>query len=325
MKTTMNSSRSAPAPVATGGGRATLGFGRSGRAARSNRGATSILQGWFARQSIIKRSAVANNDLVIPLLLAVFFLTLQVLSAAAPVRPGGAEKGTGTVHSSALYTPPEPTATGGIAGKIGGTAGKILGVFAVPQDDWRKVYLATLKDAGEFRFSGLPAAKYDLVVLAEKAFYEGLTLRRANRADTLTAADRQQIAQRLGKSSAFFEIKQSHRCEGRTGADGESRVLLQEVRARPVTLQSAEVRHDIQIRSLKLALLVNAGPDWDLTETWELFRQEVAATDARGVLPAVSCPKLCGLRVIDEVRQTGSITVSATGEKQHEQPSAANP
>ena len=314
---TVKSSRSVPASDATGGGRTTLGC----------RGASPLwsVGGSTPLYFFTKRSAGFCNDLMTALFLAAFFLTTAVLPAAAPVRPGGKEKGTGTVHSSALYTAPDPAAMGGMVGKIAGAAGQILGVFAVPQDDWRKVYLGALEADGGFHFTGLPAAKYDLVVLAENAFYEGLTLRHANRADTLTATDRHQITERLGKSSAFFEIKQIHRCEGRTGGDGEARVLLQEVRARPVTLQSAEVRRDIQIRSLKLALLANAGPDWDLTETRELFRQEVAARDARGVLPAVSCPKLCGIRVIDEVRPVGSITVSSMGDVQHEQPSTAKP
>jgi hypothetical protein len=43
--------------------------------------------------------------------------------------------------------------------------------------------------------------------------------------------------------------------------------------------------------------------------TREFSRQEVAATDARGLLPHAFSPKLGGIRVIDTVRELGSLSL----------------
>jgi hypothetical protein len=47
--------------------------------------------------------------------------------------------------------------------------------------------------------------------------------------------------------------------EGQTGTYGKARVLEQEVRTLPITLQNADVLKHIQIRSIKLCLMESVG------------------------------------------------------------------
>ncbi len=240
-------------------------------------------------------------------------LTLTCLTAvavrAADLRPGAKEAGTGTgtVHNGALYTPPDAAATGGLRVRFVSADGEVRAVFATPRDDWKRVYFAAPDAAGVCAFKNLPAGRYDLMVVCERALYEGLRLSRAP--DALTAADRVAIRAALDRSNPFFETKRHERMEG---AEGAARVLVQEMRLRPVTLQSAEVRKDIRIRSVKLALLTDVGPGWSVTDTREWLREEVGPdAPERGPLPCRHAPALSGVRVTDTPRDLGAVPLGA--------------
>ena len=238
------------------------------------------------------------------------FVTMAgIVSAAAialaghPVTPGAPSPYTGTQQSSKLYTEKDPEAQGGLRGTVKG--GEILGIFAIPQDKWQSVYLATLGDDGGFYFRGLPSGKYDLAVLFENRFVEGITLMRKE--STLTAKDKKSIKEKIEASNAFFNEKHIERCEGVTGRAGQARTLLQELRSRPVTLQSAEVRSDIQIRSIKIVLSEDVGPGWAIQNTREIVRQEVGPGDTMGMIPVRHVDSLHGIRVLDTMKDIGEI------------------
>lgn len=221
--------------------------------------------------------------------------------AGHPVSPGSPSPYTGTQQSSQLYAKPDPEAGGGLRGKIKG--GEVLGVFAIPQDKWQSVYLASLTRDGDFAFRGLPAGKYDLAILFENKLVEGLTLLRGE--NTLTAGDNASIKTKVEASNAFFNEKRIERSEGVTGRAGQARLLLQELRSRPVTLQSAEVRSDIQIRSIKIVLAEDVGPGWAIQNTREIVRQELGPGDTMGMIPVRHDDSLRGKRVIDSVKDLG--------------------
>jgi hypothetical protein len=212
---------------------------------------------------------------------------------------------TGTIQSTQLYTPPDPSAGGGLRGALV-TAPPLRQAFAVPVDDPKKVYKGTVESDGKgFSFSGLPTARYDLMLVFDEEVREGFVLSRD--ASTLTAQDQAKIKEKVEASVPFFDTKVIHRCEGTTGREGKARCVLQELRTRPVTLQDASVRSDIQIRSFKLALLEDVGIGWQLVRTREVLRTEVAGNEPKGVLPVKHVPALGGLRVIDTVKDLGQI------------------
>ena len=235
-------------------------------------------------------------------LLAAFWAAgpLSVLAQAAK---GGH---TGTQQSTFLYTPPDPSAGGGLRGTLVLAAQPLRSVFAVPADDPTKVYRGAVQEEGKaFAFQGLPTARYDLMLVFDDQVIEGFVLCRDE--NTLTDKDRQSIREKINVSVPFFDTKEIHRCEGTTGREGKARCVLQEVRTRPVTLQDASVRADIQIRSFKVALLEDVGLGWQMIDTREILRQEVAGGERKGVLPVKHQAALGGIRVVDTVKDLGQM------------------
>jgi hypothetical protein len=235
-------------------------------------------------------------------------LTGLVLAAGAGLALAETGEGhTGTQQSSRLYTPPDPSATGGIAGRLAPADQPLLRVLALPTDDPASVYQGEVAaDGRAFSFQGLPVAKYDLVLVLADEFREGLTLRRGE--NTLADRDRQAIRDKLMVSVPFFDTKEIHRCEGTTGREGRARCVLQEVRTRPVTLQDGSVHPELQIRSFKLVLVEDVGPGWHVVRTREIIRQEVAGNERKGVLPVRYDARLGGIRVVKTVKDIGTIT-----------------
>lgn len=230
-----------------------------------------------------------------------------ILSAVIFAVSTQAGKITQIKQSSRLYTPGDPSARGGIHGRIKGSRQLLHDVFAVPSDNLKFVYRGTVSaDGSEFSFKGLPVAKYDLMLVGPARFYEGFEL--TQETDSLTAADRKMIEAIIMKSVPFFNVKKIHRCQGITGRTGTAKCVLQEVRNLPITLQDASVRTDFQLRSIKLACLEDVGPaGWQLVNTREIIRMEVGRDEVQNVLPHACLPALGQIRVVDEVKELGDI------------------
>lgn len=261
------------------------------------------------------------------------------MMAGIKIDPGNMSPYSKTQVGSRIYTASDPHASGGIRGVVAGAPSDVLGVLAIPQrfpnvaalDDQpdgraaknlrfinteldQDVYLAMLGNDHVFVFQGLPPGRYDLFVLCANCFYEGLLLSREEH--TLTEADVASIRAKINESNPFFNVKNQHRIEGQTSSHGRARVLEQEVRTRPVTLQSAEVLTHIQIRSIKLCFMESVGSarigaHWEMKKTRELTRQEVGPPDTKGVLPGYFCRALQGIRVSSTLRDAGVIALSA--------------
>jgi hypothetical protein len=277
------------------------------------------------------------NHLKRPSLLALFCLGVPAaaLLAGVKINPGNMSPYSKTHVSINLYTKPSADASGGIKGVLTEPPSEVLGVLAMPQrfpnvsalddidggnsaknarninkDMTNQVYLASLGSDNAFNFYGLPPGKYDLFVLCENCFYEGLLLNRDEH--TLTDADTSAIKTKITESNPFFNVKNQHRIEGQTGSYGKARVIEQEVRTLPVTLQSAEVLKHIQIRSIKLCLMESVGSSklgvhWEMKKTREITRQEVGPPDTKGVIPGFYCKALQGIRVSSSVKDIGAI------------------
>ncbi len=234
--------------------------------------------------------------------------TLAALAAGCGIASAGSV--TGTKQSTRLYTEPDPAATGGIAFTLPATSEPVEAAIAVPVMSREHAYNGQVAaDGRSVRFTGLPVNRYDLVLVYDGRIVEGALLHRD--ASTLTDADRQKIKATVDRSIPFFDTKVIHRCEGTGGAEGRAAAVLQEVRTRPITLQDASVRTDIQVRSLKLAFFEDVGPGWHMIRTRELIRQEVGPGDAKGVLAHVHDPQLQGIRVMDGIRDLGTLQLKA--------------
>lgn len=238
----------------------------------------------------------------------VSILLTGAIGLAVGSAPAAENKGhTGTEQSTRLYTKPDSSAKGGITFRIGRVKKNLQMAFAVPQFEPRFVYKGYV-EGDKVSFEGLPAAKYDMMLLFEDEIAEGFRLTRAE--NTLTAKDRTNILAIINKSVQFFNLKEIHRCEGVTGREGTAMCFFQEMRTKPVTLQSAEVRADIQIRSIKLAMMDEVGIGWSLTQTREIVRQEIANNERKGLLPHKNYPVLGGIRVTDTIKDLGIVDLT---------------
>lgn len=275
-----------------------------------------------------------------PILLLVAAAAALPAGAGVKIDPGNMSPYSKTHVSVNLYSKTDPSAGGGIRGTLVEAPSEVLGVLAMPQkfpnisalDDLEggssaknarsvntemtnQVYLAMLGSGNAFSFSGLPPGKYDLFVLCENCFYEGLLLNREEQ-NALKPEDVKSIKAKITESNPFFNVKNQHRVEGVSGTYGKARVIEQEVRTLPVTLQNADVLKHIQIRSIKLCLMESVGTaklgaHWEMKKTREITRQEVGPPDTKGVIPGFFCKALQGIRVSSSVKDLGSLTLKA--------------
>lgn len=214
---------------------------------------------------------------------------------------------------STSYTKPDPSASGGIVGRAGMSHRPLIGVFAVPRGELSRIYRGTIEDGRIFRFEGLPVGRYDLAFLYPDALYEGFELARE---DTLTPRDREQIETHIRSGNPFFETKHMHRIEGTAGTGNYAWALFQEM----------HVRNEGEIRSFKMMVLMRVGEvGWQATGSREIVRTHRAApgytiADLRlerempdrimrgsGLLNHHHRPSLGGIRVVDSVRDIGTI------------------
>ena len=170
-----------------------------------------------------------------------------------------------------LYTKPDDTATGGITGRITSPSDPIELILATPAAEPEKVYKGELDPAtpGAFTFKGLPAGRYDLVVYYKDAFYEGVTLSREG--NTLTELDLEKINTTLQKSEPYFPEKFIHRLEGQTGRGNQARMIVTYCRAKgsllTFTTYKGEFSREDHKRTVKLVMLQDVGPGWQITKT----------------------------------------------------------
>ena len=243
--------------------------------------------------------------------LLVLGLAMLISSTQAQEKKKHPTGHTDTKQSSKLYTETDPNDPGGLRGRIALPRERLIGIFAIPVDDLKsgkpRVFKGNIAaDGHAFEFNNLPTSKYDLVLLFPGAFYEGITLSRAD--STLATNDWKSILHILSKSEPYFEIKRTHRMEGVTGGAGWAQSVVQEMRERPVTLQDATVHTEIQTRSLKLMRFEDVGPAWQLLVTREIVRQEVGGQEHKGLLLHSYCPdQLGGLRVVNTVKDLGAV------------------
>jgi len=192
--------------------------------------------------------------------------TICLIIAALGFAAGTCE---GVEERHRLYTKPDPTCTGGIQGSIDYPSEGIEQILAIPPDDPLSVYEGTVSgsDRREFKFTGLPMRKYNLVVIYNNSVYEGLRLHRED--DTLTAADRAEIKAKIEESEPFYTFKDVHRLEGTTGRGNVARAICTFAREKSSSTHGGPGKGCR--RTFKIALLKQVGPGWQIVRTRDLY------------------------------------------------------
>ena len=164
-----------------------------------------------------------------------------------------------------LYSKTDPSDTGGIKGSVITPSKAIVQILAIPPDEPRLVYVGKLmgSDKREFLFENLPMRKYDLVVIYDDEFYEGLNLNRGG--STLTYEDQDKIKATVDKAEKYFLKKTIHRLEGETGRGNEARCIVTYLRDKAST-NGSDYR-----RSFRLIMLKDVGPGWQIVRTRDLY------------------------------------------------------
>lgn len=228
--------------------------------------------------------------------------------------PLGAGEYSGIKTSSRLYTTPDPKAGGGIRAELTKPDRPIERVVAVSPDEPRKKCFLGRVRKNRIEFTGLPPGKYDLVVFYADRLYEGLSLQRRSEQNSLTSSDRDKIDQTFRRAVPFFDEKEVHRLEGATGRAGKARALATYLRTgKTGTTMVSGFSGDTfsgQLRSVRLVLLEDVGPGWQIAETRELFRKEVLGDDPKGMLRVDFRKKLNTIRVSDSIKDLGRIDLT---------------
>ena len=196
-----------------------------------------------------------------------------------------------------LYTRTEATDTGGIKGTIAAPAKSIVEVLAMPPDEPRYVYEGKVTGPNNqgFLFENLPMARYNLFVIYENEFYEGLELTREK--DTLTKTDREKIDFIVNASDPFFNKKVIHRMAGTTGRGNLARCVVTEYR------DKGPMR-----RTFKLIWLKDVGPGWQVVQKRDLY--PINADPARMTPTHHFSESLSGIRVTDQIKDLGEMDLN---------------
>ena len=200
-----------------------------------------------------------------------------------------------------IYTEPKPEDAGGIKGTCGTN---ITHALAVNHDRLR-VYRGTVSpDGRSFVFAHLPVGKYDLaLVTKDRTVYEGLALGDEKRPD-LPANSLANLKKRVDTQDAFFNHATIHRL----GFDGANCLLFVERTSdRHILRQNGEAL-GADVRRLEIMDMAQAADDWQVTTTRHLYREE-QPPGGIDFLTDKFVPEFSGLRVIDSIKDVGSVTL----------------
>lgn len=201
-----------------------------------------------------------------------------------------------------IYTVPDPADGGGLRGRVG-----VVVTHALAVDHERvRVYRADMTDGGHaFLFPHLPTGKYDVVLVTKDGgVFEGLTLGGDSPPADLPAGSLAHLKERIEKQDAFF-----NRCVVQRAGFGEDNALafVERVSDKEILRQDG-TRLPSSLRRLEVIELARAADDWQVTISRHLYREE----QPPGALPFLKhgfVPALGGLRVIDRVKDLGSISL----------------
>jgi len=204
-----------------------------------------------------------------------------------------------------IYTAADPAVSGGIEGAI--SRGEITFAIAVDRDR-KHVYRGEIKGS-HFSFRGIPVQKYDLVLITnDNKAYEGFSL--GDGAFTsLSSTLQTNLLLRIKKADEFFNRSTAHRI----GVDGDrAYAFVERLRDRDTLTQGGQLM-DVEIRRLEISQFDQATDNWQMTEARHIYREpEKGRGKHRPFLHSIHVPELGNIRVVDSVKQLGTVAVPVT-------------
>lgn len=215
--------------------------------------------------------------------------------------------GKGEYNSKYLYTQPDPADTGAIRLQLSSPERPTRCVaYARRSGDAYLGALATAPD-GAYRvtWEHLPTDVYDLLIVGDASYYEGLRLARRAEADAAEkrADDIAAVTKEMMGIEAFFDAKQVERLE----LEGEfAHLLVQQWRVGEALAESGAVLQG-SIHSIDVFRFQKPAAGWQSPSRRQLYREEIPQ---RGPLAHVYAEDLGGFRVTGRAVER-SVTVGA--------------
>lgn len=206
-------------------------------------------------------------------------------------------------QTTTLYTVPVSGAGGGISGIVDRELTHALAL----NRDRVQCFRGALSDGGRsFKIASLPTGKYDLILVTKAgAVCEGIDL--GEDVSKLSTVSLKNAEGRVMKSDTFFNKYKIHRAGLIEG--GEKQLLFVErVRDKQILKQSGEVLN-ADLRRLEVVELIKAADDWQFLNTRHLYREEAQLGAGLGFFTDKFVPTLGNVRVIDSVKNLGSIAL----------------
>ncbi len=206
-------------------------------------------------------------------------------------------------QTTVLYTKPAAGASGVIGGKVDT---ELTHAIALNRD-LTQCFRGELADGGKtFRIAGLPTGKYDLICVTKGGqIYEGVEL--GEDGSKLPAASVKNAEARIKKADTFFPKPKIHRFGLIEG--GEKMLLFVErIRDTLILRQSGE-KLESNLRRLEVVELIKAKDDWQMLNTRHIYREEAPLVPDMPFFTHKFVPDFSNVRVIDSIKDLGSISL----------------
>lgn len=227
----------------------------------------------------------------------------QLVLAAIVVVIAGAMLRADTYHNQ-----PDPSATGGIVGKIKSPEG-LQTVIALDPTEF-KCYQAKIDSAtGKFEFKGLPPAEYDLLIKLTGKVYEGISIDVDPEAKPTPVAlkkDLDDAGTMFFKTEDYFNIKHVSRFNS---AGDHARMLVIQTRTKPV-VDPAGNKVEANVRRIDFVDLVKTRKVWQVSNTRHLLRQEIPYASDDNKLACTHSPQLGAILVGEKIKDLGEIDLA---------------
>jgi len=186
----------------------------------------------------------------------------------------------------------DPTATGGITGRVVGEGLKLTEAVAVEQVAY-KFYAGSV--AGDtYSFSGLPPGKYDLLLRTDEHVFEGLRLDVWGENEELPKQDKLAIKKLIDISDDFYPNKKIVRA----GGTKEQQKLLVEQTRTELTLNPDGSKQEGMLRRIDYTIVRKTRDVWQIAKVRHMLRENPPLGSKAFFHYR---PQLGGIRVADDV------------------------